>query len=156
MTVMTNVIHDEQENTQREGKKAITMLGTLGASLAAAGLSLGMLAAAPGVTAEETGEAGNNLSYPVIWVETDTVRPTVPGVERCQVVNPDATTIEVRLDTTGGSERTRVEEQVVEDMDAFLRMNGVVARCAISADRPQAEPSGKVKQVISRSPVPAA
>ena len=80
----------------------------------------------------------------------------VPGVERCQVVNPDATTIEVRLDTTGGSERTRVEEQVVEDMDAFLRMNGVVARCAISADRPQAEPSGKVKQVISWSPVPAA
>ena len=52
MTFMTNGIADEQENTQREGKKAITMLRTLGASLAAAGLSLGMLAAAPGAVGE--------------------------------------------------------------------------------------------------------
>ena len=94
------------------------------------------------------------LGATLLWGAAAQADDELTRVERCQVVNPDATTIEVRLDTTGGSERTRVEQQVVEDLDAFLRMNGAAARCAISVDRPQAEPSGKVKQVIGwwRSP----
>ena len=95
MTVMTNVIHDEQENTQREGKKAITMLRTLGASLAAAGLSLGMLAAAPGAVGEEPTEAGNKLSYPVLWAEDSQQFAPLP---------PGAMGTEVFVDVTSGTD----------------------------------------------------
>lgn len=42
---------------------------------------MGMLVAVPAAVAEETDEAGNNLSYPTLWAEAlSATRPTVPGV----------------------------------------------------------------------------
>lgn len=77
----------------------------------------------------------------------------VPGVERCQIVHPDPSTLEVRLDCSPGRPRDRVEQQVQDEMRRFLDQQGAGGcRLSISADRPQPEPSGKLKQVVGQGP----
>ena len=61
------------------------MLKRWGSWLAATSMSLAVLGVAPGATAAEA-EAGNNLSYPVLWAEgPSSTRPVVPGVMGTEV-----------------------------------------------------------------------
>jgi phenylacetate-coenzyme A ligase PaaK-like adenylate-forming protein len=82
-----------------------------------------------------------------------TVVEDVPGVRRCQLVQSDASTLRVRLDTAPTADADTVWEQVLRRLEEYLTAQGAGA---IGVERASEKPvveerSGKLGQVIVRS-----